>query len=58
MLGLFLRSPSARSLREEDRTMVAQVGVAAGEHALVAIIAGEDQPLGVPQMPTSINAST
>ena len=30
--------------------MVAQVGVAAGEHALVAIIAGEDQPLGVPQI--------
>ncbi len=30
--------------------MVAQVDIAAGEHALVAIIAGEDQPLGVPQI--------
>ena len=50
VLGLFLRSPSVRSLQEEDRTMVAQVDIAAGEHALVAIIAGEDQPLGVPQI--------
>lgn len=48
VLGLFRKSPSVRSLREEDRTMVAQVDVAVGEHAIVAIVAGEDQPLGVP----------
>ena len=29
---------------------MAQVDVAAGEHALVAIVAGEDQPLGVPRI--------
>ena len=58
VLGLFLRSRSVRSLREEDRTMMAQVDIAAGEHALVAIVADEDQPLGVPQIAyLSINAS-
>ena len=50
VLGLFLRSPSLRPLQEEDRTMVAQVSIAAGEKALVAIVAGEDQPLGVPRI--------
>ena len=50
VLGLFLRSPSVQSIREDDRTMVAQVVVAAGDHALVAIVAGEDQPIGVPRI--------
>ena len=50
VLGLFLRSPSVESLREEDRTMVAQISVSTDEHALVAVVAGEDQPLGVPHI--------
>lgn len=50
VLGLFRSSEQFRSLREEDRTIVAEVDVAAGERALVAIVAGEDQPLGVPHI--------
>ena len=50
VLGLFLRSPLVQSIREEDRTMVAQVVAAAGDHALVAIVAGEDQPIAVPRI--------
>ena len=48
VLGLFRTSASFRPLREEDRTIAVQAEIAAGDRALVAIVAGEDQPLGVP----------
>ena len=50
VLGLFRMSQSVRLLREEDRTIVAEIALAAGESALVAIVAGENQPLGVPHI--------
>lgn len=48
VLGLFRSSPSVRTLKAEDRSIVARVVVTAGEKAVLAIVAGEHQPLGVP----------
>lgn len=48
LIGMVRCSPHVRVLREEDRTYEAEVELAAGERAVVAIVAGEDEPLGVP----------
>ncbi|WP_438345322.1 glycoside hydrolase family 15 protein [Methylorubrum populi] len=50
VLGLFRCSDNVRITEEEDRTVAATVTLAAGECATVALIAGEDEPLGVPTM--------
>ncbi len=48
VLGLLRCSPNLRTIQEDDRVVVAEGNLHAGEHALVAIIAGERQPLCVP----------
>ena len=48
VLGLLRATPNMRIVQEEDRTIVAEGTLVAGEHALVAIVAGENQPLGAP----------
>lgn len=48
VLGLFRSTPNMGIVREEDREIVAEGTLRAGERALVAIVAGEDEPLGVP----------
>ena len=50
VLGLVRMSEALQMLREDDRTIVAEVDIRAGERAFVAIVAGEDQPLGVPHI--------
>ncbi len=48
VLGLLRVSDNVRIVEEEDRTITATVTLATGERATVAILAGEDEPLGVP----------
>ncbi|WP_298966902.1 glycoside hydrolase family 15 protein [uncultured Methylobacterium sp.] len=48
VLGLLRCSDGVRVIEEEDRTIAASVTLAAGERATVALLAGEDEPLGVP----------
>ncbi|MEH3145249.1 MAG: glycoside hydrolase family 15 protein [Methylobacterium frigidaeris] len=48
VLGMFRCSDAVRILEEEDRTIAATVTLGAGERATVALLAGEDEPLGVP----------
>ncbi len=48
VLGLFRATPNMALIQEEDRTILAEGTLTAGENALVAIVAGEDEPLGVP----------
>ncbi len=50
VLGLFRCSDNVRVTEEEDRTIAATVTLSAGERATVALLAGEDEPLGVPTM--------
>lgn len=50
VLGLFRCSDNVRITEEEDRTIAATVTLSAGERATVALLAGEDEPLGVPTM--------
>ncbi len=47
VLGLFRASPNVRTV-EEDRAIRADVMLRAGDRAVMAVVAGEDQPLGVP----------
>ncbi len=47
-LGLFRATPNMPTTEEDDRTIVATGTLRAGERALVALVVGEDQPLGVP----------
>ena len=46
--GLFRRSDNVRVERMDDEVILAAVTVSAGERAIVAVIAGEDEPLVVP----------
>jgi GH15 family glucan-1,4-alpha-glucosidase len=48
VLGLFRCTPNVRVTEEEDRTIAAEVTLSAGERAVFALLAGEDEPLGVP----------
>ena len=48
VLGLIRVTPNMPIVLEEDRTIVTEGLLSAGERALVAIVAGEDEPLGVP----------
>lgn len=47
VLGVF-RATSNVHTEEEDRSITASVTLRAGERAVLAVVAGEDQPLGVP----------
>ena len=47
-LGLFRATANMPILEEEDRTILAGGTLREGERALVALVVGEDQPLGVP----------
>ncbi len=48
VLGLFRSTPNMRMLQEEDRTILAEATLREGERAVVAVVAGENEPLGVP----------
>ncbi len=48
VLGLFRATPNMRILREDDRTILAEASLHEGERAVVAVVAGENEPLGVP----------
>lgn len=48
VLGLFRSTPNMAIVTQEDRTVVAEGTLRAGERALVAVVAGENEPLGVP----------
>ena len=48
VLGLFRTTPNLALIQEGDRMILAEGTLAAGERALVAIVAGENEPLGVP----------
>ncbi len=48
VIGTVRTSPNVRIHTEEDRTVAAAVTLRAGERAVVALVAGEDEPLGVP----------
>ncbi|MGI4764059.1 MAG: glycoside hydrolase family 15 protein [Janthinobacterium lividum] len=50
VLGLFRTTPNLALIREEDRMILAEGTLSAGERALVAIVAGENEPLGVPPL--------
>lgn len=50
VLGLFRASPNLGILEQDDRTIVAEARLKAGERALVAMVAGENEPLGVPDL--------
>ncbi|WP_244480985.1 glycoside hydrolase family 15 protein [Methylobacterium sp. Leaf102] len=50
VLGLFRCSDNVTITEEADRTIAATVTLTAGERATVALLAGEDEPLGVPAM--------
>lgn len=46
--GLFRRSDNVRIERMDDEVILASASVGAGERAVVAVLAGEDEPLVVP----------
>ena len=48
VLGVLRHSDNVRVVEEDDRTIAATVTLGEGERAGVAILAGEDEPLGVP----------
>ncbi|MDX7952464.1 glycoside hydrolase family 15 protein [Lichenihabitans sp. Uapishka_5] len=48
VLGLVRLSDAMRVVTQEDRTIVAEATLHQGQRALVAVIAGEDQPLALP----------
>jgi GH15 family glucan-1,4-alpha-glucosidase len=48
VLGLFRYTPNVRITEEEDRSIAAEVTLRQGERATLAILAGENEPLGVP----------
>lgn len=48
VLGLLRYTPNLRITQQEDRAITARLTLAEGERATVAILAGEDEPLGVP----------
>ncbi|APT59580.1 glycoside hydrolase family 15 [Roseomonas gilardii] len=47
LLGMMRCTPNIRILEEEDRSITATVTLSEGERATVAILAAEDEPLGV-----------
>ena len=51
VIGLLRVTPNVRIHLEEDRAIEAEMSLLAGERAVIAIVAGEDEPLGVPPMP-------
>ena len=50
VIGMFRCTPNVRITHEEGRTIEAQVTLASGACATFAILAGADEPLGVPDM--------
>ena len=48
VLGVLRVTPNLRTLEESDRAMTIEGTLHAGERGLIAIIAGESQPLGLP----------
>ncbi len=48
VLGMLLTSDNVQIREEGDLGILGEATLSAGERALVAIVAGEDQPLGVP----------
>ncbi|MCY0388183.1 glycoside hydrolase family 15 protein [Robbsia sp. Bb-Pol-6] len=50
VLGLFLHSDGVHIEQKEDTGILATVSVGAGEHETLAIVAGEDEPLVVPDI--------
>ena len=48
VLGLLRRSANVEITEEQDRTIAATMTLSAGERAVVALVAGQDEPLGVP----------
>ena len=50
VLGLFRSTPNMGIVEERDGTIVAEGRLVAGERALVALVAGENEPLGVPAL--------
>ncbi|WP_156467712.1 glycoside hydrolase family 15 protein [Methylobacterium sp. Leaf91] len=48
VLGVIRFSDNVHVIEEEDRTIAATVTVEEGERAVVALLAGEDEPLGIP----------
>ncbi|MFC0408588.1 glycoside hydrolase family 15 protein [Roseomonas elaeocarpi] len=48
VLGMVRYTDNLRITEEEDRTISAEVVLGEGERATVAILAGQDEPLGVP----------
>ncbi len=50
VLGLLRVTPNVHILSEQDRTIVAEMRVTAGERAIVAIVAGENEPLAAPRL--------
>ncbi len=50
VLGLFRATDNMRIVKQEDRTIIAEGTLREGERAVIAVIAGEDQPLCVPTM--------
>ncbi len=50
VLGMLRASPNLRVIEESDRAITLEGTLRAGESGLVAIVAGESQPLGVPSI--------
>ena len=48
VLGLFRATPNLVIITQDDRTIVAEGTLRAGERGLAAVVAGENEPLGVP----------
>jgi GH15 family glucan-1,4-alpha-glucosidase len=48
VLGLFRHTDNVRVLEEKDEHIEAEVTVRPGERAVIALVAGENEPLGVP----------
>lgn len=48
VLGMLRHTENVEIVEEQDRTIAARVTVGPGERATVALIAGENEPLGVP----------
>ncbi len=50
VLGMVRASSNLRTMEESDRSITLEGTFHAGEHGLIAIVAGEAQPLGVPDV--------
>jgi GH15 family glucan-1,4-alpha-glucosidase len=48
VLGMLRTSPNIQISAEEDQGVLAELTLSEGERGLIAIVAGEDQPVGIP----------